>query len=290
MLSLTKMTNKLWLEYMKRQRSFVEYHTGSPMELFGYDLSGACLKQLDLNGVEFSYCDLRNASLHGCDLTNVSFCRCEMAGADFSCAWLENGVFANCGLQVTVWDRAVAVNFRMPGSNLSDARMDAVCMRNVDWSDTDLSRVRISGSVCLDCRTDRATTKELSVIRSWCTGFMDVSPSLDAPFFAPDATLYPDEEEDKNRHARARSFASSQYEDPPAATPRTAEEQRLRAMWEAARARAATERRWREEREALSREVECNMLDLLIPMPNALLPERERRIREASNASGAEES
>lgn len=288
--SLVRMTDKLWKEYAERQKIFAERRTGAPMELFGYDLSGACLDLLDLTGVEFSYCDLRNASLHGCDLTNVSFCRCEMAGADLSCAWLENGVFANCGLQVTVWDRAVAVNFRMPGSNLSDARMDAVCMRNIDWSDADLSRVRISGSVCLDCRTDRATTKELSVIRSWCTGFMDVSPSLDAPFFAPDATLYPDEEGDEDRHARARSFASSQYEDPPTATPRTAEEQRLRAMWEAARARAATERRWREEREALSREVERNMLDLLIPMPNALLPERERRVREASNASGAEES
>lgn len=275
MLSLTKMTDKLWQEYMECQMNFVEYHTGAPMELFGYDLGGVRLDRLNLTGAEFSYCDLRNASLRECDLTGASFCRCELAGADLSCAWLENGVFANCGLQVTVWDRAVVVNFRMPGSDLSDARMDAVCMRNVDWSDANLSRLRVSGSVCLDCRMDGAATKGLSVDKTWCTGFANAMPDSDA-------TLHPDVDDAEYRTERARAFTSSQYEDVLVSAPRTAEEQKLREMWETARARTETERRWREEREALAREVEYNMLNLLLPVPDALLPEEERRERAGS--------
>lgn len=273
-MQLKRMTDALWKECVTRQRRFTERRTGSPIELFGYDLSGAKLDEMNLTGAELSYCDLKNASLRGCDLTEISFCRCELAGADLSCAWLENGVFANCGLQVTVWDRAVAVNFRMPGSNLSDARMDAVCMRNIDWSDADLSRVRISGSVCLDCRTERAITKEMSIVKSWCTGFATMTPELGTPFSDSDATLRPDEDDPQQRRARTRLLASSQYEEFPfAAAPRTAEEQQLREMWEAARARKETEHRWCEEREVLSREVEYNMLNLLVPMPDALLPE-----------------
>lgn len=51
-----------------------------------------------------------------------------------------------------------------------------------------------------------------------------------------------------------------------------------------------TERRWREKRKVLSREFERNMPGLLMPMPNTLLPERERRVREASNKRGYEGS